>query len=556
MDARVPSTTDLLAEQARESAKLDLRALFDSDPQRFERMSFSFGPVLLDLSRQRLSARSLASLLDAAQQRSLPAAIKALLGGEALNLSEARPALHTALRSDPDSPTSDTPQASEAAEIAHESLARMLAIAEAVRSGEGSRFGLKRVTDLVSVGIGGSELGPKLALQALAHRFELPVRVHFLANADGAAADRLLRRLDPRHTMACVISKSFTTEETRLNAALLRRWFSDQYHSVDRAADGASAARHFLAVTANTAAAEAVGIDRSRILPMWDWVGGRYSLWSAVGLPIAVAIGSAGFRELLAGAAEMDRHFRDSPMGQNLPVLLGLTDYWNASHLGYAARAVTPYDERLAELPAFLQQLEMESNGKGVGRGGEPLTERSAPVVWGGVGTNAQHAFFQALHQGTDVVPVEFIAAIRPDHAFPGSHQVLLANMLAQSQALMSGRSCDQLMAELRDKISDPERRLALARQRSFSGNRPSTTILLDELAPRTLGMLLALYEHKVFVQGWMLGINSFDQWGVELGKQLARELLPSFDDDSADDSLDPATRGLLGHIRQRRNGD
>jgi glucose-6-phosphate isomerase len=375
------------------------------------------------------------------------------------------------------------------------------------------------VTDVVNVGIGGSDLGPRLAVDALKDFHDGRFRVHFLTNVDGSAAQHLLRGLDPARTAGILVSKTFSTQETLLNGALLRDWLGGS----DR----------LYAVSANVPRAEAFGIAPERVLPMWDWVGGRFSLWSAVGFSVQLAVGREGFAGLLAGAAQMDEHVLRTPLAQNMAVWHGLSAVWNRNALGHASHAVLPYDERLALLPAYLQQLVMESLGKSVRSDGTPVLEATVPVVWGGAGTNAQHSFFQALHQGTQVVPADFLGVVRPAHAHCANHDALLANLLAQMQALATGA-------------------VASDAQRAYPGGRPSTLLLLDELTPHALGALLALYEHSVYVQSVLWGINAFDQWGVELGKQMAGALLPALSD-AAVPVADPVTRAFLAHVRARR---
>jgi glucose-6-phosphate isomerase len=408
----------------------------------------------------------------------------------------------------------------------------MLAYAETVRA-DG------RIRHVVNIGIGGSDLGPQMvlpALDAFAHR---GLRFHFVSNVDGHDIAPLLRELKPEETLFIVASKTFTTQETMANAQVARAWFVG--------AGGNDIARHFVATTTNVEAAAAFGITTT--FSFWDWVGGRYSLWSAIGLPIAIGIGAENFRALLAGAHAMDRHFATAPLAKNLPVLLGLVDVWYRDFHGFTSRCVAPYHQGLKRLPAYLQQLEMESNGKRVDLDGAALPFGTSPVVWGEPGTNGQHAYFQMLHQGTDVIPVEFIAVRHPTHDLPGLHAKLLANCLAQGQALMLGKTTEQALAENAPTASPTLDRLTLARHRSFPGNRPSTTLVLERLTPASLGALIALYEHRVFTSGALWGINSFDQWGVELGKALAGDLLPRLaSGDSA--GLDASTAGLLARLR------
>jgi glucose-6-phosphate isomerase len=449
-----------------------------------------------------------------------------MLRGEAANLTEGRAVLHTALRA----PKGQGPFSDEV----HGVLDAMLAYAERVRADDA-------ITDIVNIGIGGSDLGPAMvvpALDAFCHRAK---RLHFVSNVDGHDISVVLRGLKAEHTLFIVASKTFTTQETMANAQVARAWFLEQ--------GGTDIARHFAAATTNVKAAAAFGI--STTFGFWDWVGGRYSLWSAIGLPIAIAIGAENFRALLAGAHAMDRHFAEAPLEKNLPALLGLLDVWYRNFHGFTSRSVAPYHQGLKRLPAYLQQLEMESNGKRVDVDGAPLPYGTSPVVWGEPGTNGQHAYFQMLHQGTDVIPVEFILVKTPAHEHADLHAKLLANGLAQSQALMLGKSTPAARAENAPTASATLDRDVLARHRTFPGNRPSTTFVLDRLTPRSLGALIAMYEHRVFTSGAIWGINSFDQWGVELGKALASDLLPRLvtPAQGAADGLDGSTAGLLNRL-------
>jgi glucose-6-phosphate isomerase len=411
----------------------------------------------------------------------------------------------------------------------------MLAYAETVR--DSARSGIRHV---VNIGIGGSDLGPQMAVAALESFVQPGLTLHFVSNVDGHDIAPVLQRLKPEETLFIIASKTFTTQETMANAQVARDWFI--------ANGGTDIARHFVATTTNVAAAATFGITTT--FGFKDWVGGRYSMWSVIGLPVAIAIGATGFRELLAGAHAMDRHFATAPLAANLPVLLGLIDVWYRNFHRFSSRSVAPYHQGLRRFPAYLQQLEMESNGKCVDLDGRDLPFSTSPVVWGEPGTNGQHAYFQMLHQGTDRIPVEFIAVKHPTHAYPELHQKALANCLAQSQALMLGKSTAQAASEKAPTASADLNRDVLARHRSFPGNRPSTTLLLDKLTPAALGALVALNEHRVFTSGALWGINSFDQWGVELGKALAGDLLPRLA--SGDLSgLDSSTAGLLQRVRR-----
>lgn len=494
---------------------LDLRQAFAKDTQRFAHFSQSAPYLFADLSKNLWERDTEALLLDLARACALEQQRDAMLAGAPINSTENRAVLHTLLRR----PAGlvwpgDGPQTAQRLADVHRTLDAMLAYAERVRS-------MQAITDVVNIGIGGSDLGPQMAVLAL-EEFSLPgKRMHFVSNVDGHELHRVLKGLRPESSLFLVASKTFTTAETMTNARSALAWFAAQ--------GGRDVARHFVALTSNTEAAGAWGISTS--FGFWDWVGGRYSLWSAIGLPLAIAIGAQGFRELLAGAHAMDGHFRTAPLAQNLPVRLGLLDVWYRNFHGFGSRCIAPYHAALRRYPAYLQQLEMESNGKRVGRaGGRPLAYATAPVLWGEPGTNGQHAFFQMLHQGSDVLPLEIVAVRQATHPLPGHHDLLLANALAQAQALMQGQASDD-------------------GQRHFPGNRPSSFLLLESLTPASLGALIALQEHRVFVSGSLWGINSFDQWGVELGKQLAKDLGPRLaSGDLA--GLDGSTAGLLGRLR------
>jgi glucose-6-phosphate isomerase len=460
-----------------------------------------------------------------------------MLRGEAINTTEGRAVLHTALRA----PRGAGPHSAEV----HEVLDRFLAFAERVRD-----FPSSGITDVVNIGIGGSDLGPQMAVLALQAHSHPGIRLHFVSNVDGHDMAAVLPLLRPASTLFIVASKTFTTQETMANAHAALAWF--------QAEGGSDTAAHFVGVTTNIAAAAQLGITET--FGFWDWVGGRYSLWSAIGLSLAIAIGAEGFREFLAGAHAMDLHFAEAPLEANLPVQLGLLDVWYRNFLGATSRSVAPYHQGLKRFPAYLQQLEMESNGKRVDVDGRALGFATSPVVWGEPGTNGQHAYFQMLHQGTDVIPVEFIAVKHTSHALgqlPASvkarlaeqHVMLLANCLAQSQALMLGKSAAEALGEKAPTASATLDRQVLAEHRSFPGNRPSTTLVLDALTPRALGALIALYEHRVFVSGAIWGINSFDQWGVELGKALCNQLLPRLATGNST-GLDGSTAGLMARLR------
>ncbi|MEM9147289.1 MAG: glucose-6-phosphate isomerase [Pseudomonadota bacterium] len=509
------------AEAARLKA-VHLRALI-ADGARCQALQRTAAGITLDLSREKLDAGAMEALLGLAEAQGLPAMRAALFSGAPINATEGRAVLHMALRGGATPPDGDDVEGT---------LSRMLAYAEDMRRGP--------MTDVINIGIGGSDLGPAMAARALRPDCDGP-RLHFVSNVDGAHLTDTIAGLDPARTALVVVSKTFTTQETMANAASARDWLEAQ--------NGPAAHRQIAAVSTNIPACTDFGIDPARVFGFWDWVGGRYSLWSSVGLSLAIGIGALRFREMLAGAAAMDAHFREAPLAENLPVLLGLTGLWRRSALGMQARAVIPYDQRLERLPAYLQQLDMESNGKGVRSDGQPVAT-TGPILFGEPGTNAQHSFFQLLHQGTDPVPVEFLLAARPRETLGAHHAALMANCLAQGQALAAGRTqaeARQMMAEVGFAPAEIAR---LAPHRCFPGDRPSTTVLYETLDPRTLGAILALYEHRVFVEGAIWGINSFDQWGVELGKELARSLMPIMQGGAAD-GLDPATAGLVARLRE-----
>ena len=513
----------------------DLREAFGRDPGRFGSLSFEAPEVFADLSKNLLDPAVMHFLLDLARECDLEARRDAMLAGAVANPTEGRAVLHTALRAPRAAAASGAGAAAAPFNVeVHAVLDAMLAYAENVRADDG-------LTDIVNIGIGGSDLGPAMVVPALAAFCHAGKRLHFVSNVDGHDLLPLLRGLDPQRTLFIVASKTFTTQETMANAGAAREWFLAQ--------GGTDIARHFAAATTNVLVAAEFGI--STTFGFWDWVGGRYSLWSAIGLPVAIAIGADAFRDFLAGAHAMDRHFAETPLARNLPVLLGLVDVWYRNFHGFTSRSVAPYHQGLRRLPAYLQQLEMESNGKRVDVDGAALPFATSPVVWGEPGTNGQHAYFQMLHQGSDVVPVEFILVRTPSHANADLHAKLLANGLAQSQALMLGKSTEEALAEATPTASDGIDAATLARQRNFPGNRPSTTLLLDRLTPRSLGALIACYEHRVYTSGAIWGINSFDQWGVELGKALAGRLLPRLQGPAKGDTtgLDASTAGLLARL-------
>ncbi|QID16846.1 glucose-6-phosphate isomerase [Nitrogeniibacter mangrovi] len=519
-----------------------MRDLFDADPERAQRMQCRVGSIRLDYSKNRIDDDGLDALFTLAEAMNLRGAIDAMFAGEPINATEQRPALHVALRMPRDA-VLEVGGRNVVADV-HTELDKLRRFATAVREGTWKGRTGREVTDVVNIGIGGSDLGPRLVCDALRPLSHPRLRTHFVANVDGARITGLLRTLDPDTTLFIVASKSFGTQETLTNATTARQWFLDQ------GASEADIAKHFVAVSTNTDKVTAFGIDPANMFGFWDWVGGRYSLWSAIGLPIMLAVGPDAFDQLLAGAHAMDEHFRTAPWQENLPVMLGLIGVWYINGLRAGTHLVAPYDHGLRQLPAYLQQLDMESNGKSVTRTGAPVETKTGAVVWGYSGINGQHAFYQLLHQGTRLIPADFIVSLHNPNSPPHHHRIVLANCIAQAQALMQGRTTEQARAEMRAAGLDEARIRELAPHRTFDGNHPTNTLLLDALTPHSLGALLAMYEHKVFTQGVLWQVNSFDQWGVELGKDLARRVETAFDEGGYPDDADTSTRALIDLAR------
>ncbi|WP_102866862.1 glucose-6-phosphate isomerase [Pseudovibrio exalbescens] len=529
-----------LTEHAKALQSTALTELFDADPNRFQKFSRTFDDLLIDFSKCQVTEETLELLLDLAAAAKLEQTRDAMFSGEKINTTENRAVLHTALRNQSDRQIMVDGQdvMPDVADV----LVRMGEFSEGIRSGEITAANGMPFTDVVNIGIGGSDLGPVMATLALAPYHDGP-RTHFVSNVDGAHIHDTLKELDPATTLVIVASKTFTTIETMTNAATARKWLVE--------ACGEQAVAHqFAAVSTALDKVSAFGIDADRVFGFWDWVGGRYSIWSAIGLPLMIAIGPDAFGEFLAGAHAMDEHFRTAPLENNLPVLLGLLGIWHRNALGYHTRAILPYDQRLSRFPAYLQQLDMESNGKQVTKDGTAVTNQTGPIVWGEPGTNGQHAFYQLIHQGTTVIPCEFIAAVNShEPELTTHHNLLLANCLAQSEALLRGRSLAQVQEKMKAAGADATQIEQLAPQKVFPGNRPSTTILYEKLTPFAFGRLIALYEHRVFVEGVIWNINSFDQWGVELGKELATQLLPMIEKPVEATDKDGSTRGLLAYV-------
>jgi glucose-6-phosphate isomerase len=514
-----------------------LRDLFANDARRVEALSLSFDGIHYDFSKQRVTPETIALLVALAKEAKLAEATQRMFAGERINASEQRSVLHTALR------RAGGPFPSGAFDVMPEVIAtrqRMAQFAEKLRAGKCLGHQGMPIRDVVNIGIGGSDLGPKMMGEALRSISDPALGVHYISNLDGAQLAPLLQTLDPRTTLFIVVSKTFTTQETMLNANTAREWL--------RANLGAElvSENHFAAVSSKPERAVEFGVARDRVFPIWDWVGGRYSLWSAVGLALMISIGPKAFDEMLQGAERMDEHFRQTPYERNLPVIMALLGIWNTNFLGAETIAILPYNESLKYFPSFLQQLEMESNGKSVAIDGGALGSATAPILWGELGNNGQHAFFQLLHQGGRLVPCDFIAAARSDFPLPHHQEALLSNCFAQSAALAFGRNEEEVRASMQKEGKSAQEIADLLPHRLFAGNQPSSTLMLTSLNPATLGSLVALYEHKVFVQGVIWGINSFDQWGVELGKAMASRILPAFTDAEQAKTLDASTQALL----------
>jgi len=523
---------------AESTRSVHLRDMFAADTQRFSSLSTRWNDWLLDYSKQRVTTEIMGRLQELWRTADVPGWIARMRAGDAINHSEGRAALHIALRH----PAGKGPILHAGRDVmpaVRGELDKMQRFAAQIHGRHWRGATGEPITDVINIGIGGSDLGPRMATQALAAFRHPEIRVHYVANLDGADLATILSQVQPRTTLFVIASKTFTTQETMQNAASARHWLV-------QALGEAAVARHFVAVSTNLAEVARFGIDPDNAFAFWDWVGGRYSLWSAIGLPLVLAVGFDNFSKLLAGAHAMDEHFFSAPVGENLPGLLALLEIWNSNFLGADNRALLPYSQSLALLPRYLQQLEMESNGKQVDRQGMPMECTTAPVLWGEAGTNGQHAFYQLIHQGGRLVPCEFIACRQPDFALPGHHEKLLANCFAQSEALMRGKTLAETTAELAASGMAAEQVALLAPYRSFPGNQPSTTLLLPRLDPFNLGALLALYEHKVFVQSVIWDINPFDQWGVEYGKQLASRLLPIIEGKVSTAGLDSSTAGLI----------
>jgi glucose-6-phosphate isomerase len=533
-----------------------MRTLFAEDAQRFDKFSLTFGDLLVDFSKNRMTEETWQLLIALAQQQGVESWRDRMFAGDKINGTEGRAVLHVALRNRESRPIKV--DGKDVMPEVNAVLAKMKDFSTRVRSGEWKGHTGKRVTDVVNIGIGGSDLGPVMVCEALRPYWQKGLNVHFVSNVDGTHLVETTKNLDPETTLFIVASKTFTTQETLMNARSARAW------TLAKLKDPAAVAKHFVAVSTATEEVRAFGIDTNNMFAFWDWVGGRYSLWSAIGLPIACAIGMENFEELLTGGHEMDEHFRTMPLAKNIPVLLALAGIWNTNFLGAETEAILPYDQYMHRFAAYFQQGNMESNGKRVDRSGKPISGyTTGPIVWGEPGTNGQHAFYQLIHQGTRNVPCDFIAPIEthnplvsPDASGkPGSdhHAVLLANFFAQTEALMRGKTEEEARIELEGQKLPPPRVAELVPHNTFPGNRPTNSILVQKITPRALGKLVAMYEHKIFTQGVIWNIYSFDQWGVELGKQLAKKIEPELRESGPVATHDGSTNGLINHFKKHR---
>jgi glucose-6-phosphate isomerase len=519
-------------------AGMHMRDLFESDPARFERFSLQVGELLLDYSKNRITDETMSLLVRLAEEANVTGWRERMFAGDKINHTENRAVLHVALRN-----RSNLPVIVDGEDVmpkVNAVIERMGAFAEQVRNGQWRGHTGEHITDVVNIGIGGSDLGPQMVVQALKPYRHPRLKVHFVSNIDGAHVKEALEALNPETTLFIVASKTFTTQETMTNAHYAREWFLAKSQAEKHIA------RHFVAVSTNREAVTAFGIDPANMFEFWDWVGGRYSLWSAIGLSIVLAVGVERFVELLEGAHEMDAHFRHAPLAENMPVILALLGVWYNNFFGAESQVILPYDHYLRSLPAYLQQADMESNGKSVDREGGKVDYATGAIVWGATGINGQHAFYQLLHQGTKLIPADFIVTAEPPTELKGHHDILIANFLAQTEALMRGRTREETQLEMGSAQTGQ-----FISHKVFDGNHPSNAILLQKLTPHALGMLIALYEHKIFVQGVIWNLNSYDQWGVELGKQLASRILPELHADTQVTSHDASTNALINHYRR-----
>ncbi|HSH54573.1 MAG TPA: glucose-6-phosphate isomerase [Methylotenera sp.] len=530
-------------------ASVHMRDLFAKDPNRFSKFNLKFADILMDYSKHRIDEETLPLLFQMAREAHIESWRDRMFAGEKINITENRAVLHTALRN-----RANTPVMVDGKDVmpdVNAVLAQMRKFSDSVRNGSWLGYTGKRITDIVNIGIGGSDLGPVMVCDALTPYASPDLKVHFVSNIDGAHLMRALSECNPETTLVIVASKTFTTQETMTNAHSARKWF------LESAKDEAHIAKHFVALSTNAKAVKEFGIDTANMFAFWDWVGGRYSLWSAIGLSIALYVGMDNFEELLTGGFEMDEHFRTAPLEENMPVILALIGVWYNNFFHVDSQAILPYDQGLARFPAYMQQADMESNGKFIDRNGDRVQYKTGSVIWGEAGTNGQHAFYQLIHQGTQIVPCDFLMPVHSHYKVGENgnthHKILLANFLAQTQSLMLGKTQEQARTELRQQGLNGEALEKLLPHKVFDGNRPTTSIMFDKLTPNTLGKLIALYEHKIFVQGIIWDINSYDQWGVEYGKQIAQQILPQLISDEVVSNYDSSTNGLINYTKSIR---
>ncbi len=534
-----------LLQHRQEMEGVHMRDLFAQDAPRFDRFALRFDDILFDYSKNRITERTMALLTDLARAVDLQAQIDAMFRGDKINTTENRAVLHVALRNRSNRPILVDGQ--DVMPDVNRVLAKMRRFSQAVRTGDWRGYSGERITDVVNIGIGGSDLGPKMATTALTPYCRADLRTHFVSNVDGTDIAETLKVVQPQTTLFLVASKTFTTQETMTNAHTARAWF------LETAQDEAHIAKHFVALSTNEAAVRSFGIDPDNMFEFWDWVGGRYSLWSAIGLSLAIAVGMDRYEEMLEGAHRVDEHFRTTPFEQNIPVIMALLGIWYNNFFGAETHAILPYDQYLARFADYFQQGDMESNGKAVTKSGEWTDYSTGPVIWGQPGTNGQHAFYQLIHQGTKLIPCDFLAAAQSHNPLGKHHPILISNYFAQTEALMKGKTPDEVRAELAAQGDGGERLEILVAAKTFPGNRPTNSFLYRKLTPQTLGSLIALYEHKIFVQGAIWGINSFDQMGVELGKVLAQAILPELGGDEPVAGHDASTNGLINYYKKLR---
>jgi glucose-6-phosphate isomerase len=535
-----------LCQHQQEIAPIHMRDMFAKDPNRFEKFSMQFTDILFDYSKHRIDEETLPLLFQMAREANIENWRERMFSGEKINITENRAVLHTALRN-----RANTPVYVDGKDVMPEVnavLAQMRKFSDSVRNGSWVGYTGKRITDIVNIGIGGSDLGPVMVCDALKPYASPDLNVHFVSNIDGAHLMRALEVCNPETTLFIVASKTFTTQETMTNALSARNWF------LKAAKDEAHVAKHFVALSTNAKAVKDFGIDLANMFAFWDWVGGRYSLWSAIGLSIALYVGMDNFEELLTGGFEMDTHFRTAPLEENMPIILALIGVWYNNFFHVDSNAILPYDQGLARFPAYMQQADMESNGKFIDRNGDRVQYKTGAVIWGEAGTNGQHAFYQLIHQGTQIVPCDFLMPIHSHYQVGNNgnahHKILMANFLAQTQALMLGKTKEQARAELEKQGMSGKELEDLLPHKVFEGNRPTSSIMFEQLTPKTLGKLIALYEHKIFVQGIIWDINSYDQWGVEYGKQIAQQILPQLTSEEKVTNYDSSTNGLINYTK------